>query len=74
GNLTINNQTIHLQKQENNNFIEHIGTNNGCQLAEMETRTLRHYNMKDDLCSVHHPCYHGGICSSHNTKHGLSFA
>ncbi|CAF3290402.1 unnamed protein product [Rotaria socialis] len=73
GNLTINNQTIHLQKQENNNFIEHIGTNNGCQLAEMETRTLRHYNVKDDLCSVHHPCYHGGICSNHNTKHGLSF-
>ncbi|CAF2574012.1 unnamed protein product [Rotaria sp. Silwood2] len=57
----------------NNNSIEHIGTNNGCQLAEIETRTLRHYTIKDDLCSLYHPCYHGGLCTSLNSKHGLSF-
>ncbi|CAF3768749.1 unnamed protein product [Rotaria sordida] len=77
GNLTINNQIIYLQKENNNNnnnhLIEHIGTNNGCQLAEIETRTLRHYTIKDDLCSMYHPCYHGSLCSSQNTKHGLSF-
>jgi hypothetical protein len=73
GNLTLNNQTIYLQKQSKNSFIEHIGTNDGCQLAEIETRTLRQYTSKDDLCSLYHPCYHGGICSSQNTKHGLSF-
>ncbi|CAF4290625.1 unnamed protein product [Rotaria sp. Silwood2] len=74
GNLTINNQIIYLQKQNNNNnSIEHIGTNNGCQLAEIETRTLRHYTIKDDLCSLYHPCYHGGLCTSLNSKHGLSF-
>lgn len=66
GNLTINNQIISLQKQEKKSFIEHIGTNDGCQLAEIETRTLRQYQQKDDLCSIYHPCYHGGICSSEN--------
>ncbi len=70
GNLTINNQTISLQKQSKNSSIEHIGTNDGCQLAEIETRTLRQYKSKDDLCSLYNPCYHGGICSSSN---GISF-
>ncbi|UJR27505.1 hypothetical protein I4U23_008789 [Adineta vaga] len=73
GNLTINNQTILIQKQEKNTSIEHIGTNNGCQLAEIESRTLRQYTDKDDLCSLYHPCYHGGICVSQTTKYGLSF-
>lgn len=74
GNLTINNQTIQIQKQNNNNHtIEHSGTNNGCQLAEIETRTLRHYTIKDDLCSLYHPCYHGGVCKNHHTKNGLTF-
>ncbi|CAF3364203.1 unnamed protein product [Rotaria sp. Silwood1] len=73
GNLTINNQIIYLQKQNNNHLIEHIGTNNGCQLAEIETRTLRHYTIKDDICSLYHPCYHGGLCLNQNNKYGLSF-
>ncbi|CAF3595684.1 unnamed protein product [Adineta steineri] len=73
GNLTLNNQIIYLQKQDKNPLLEHIGTNNGCQLAEIETRTLRQYTGKDDLCSLYHPCYNGGICSSQTTKHGLSF-
>ena len=29
-----------------------MGTNDGCQLAEIETRTLRQYTAKDDLCSL----------------------
>jgi hypothetical protein len=76
GNLTINDQLIYLQKQRdqlNNLSIEHIGTNDGCQLAEIETRTLRQYTSKDDICSLHHPCYHGGLCVSQTNKHGLSF-
>ncbi len=71
GNLTLNNKIIYLQKSEEQNlFIEHIGTNNGCQLAEIETRTLRQYQIKDNICLLYHPCYYGGICSSQNS---LSF-
>ena len=80
GNITLNNQTIYLQKQrassQKNTLIqsmEHIGTNDGCQLAEMETRTLRQYSTKEDLCASYHPCYHGGVCASHTRKNGLSF-
>lgn len=72
GNLTINNHLIYLQKQDNHSFIEHIGTNDGCQLTEIETRTLREYQQqqkKDDICSLYHPCYHGGICQSKNNLH-----
>ena len=75
-NLTLNNQMIFLRKQYNNQnqyVLQHIGTTNDCQLAEIETRTLRQYIVKDDLCSMYHPCYYGGLCSNHNTKHGLSF-
>ena len=72
GNLTINNQTIYLQKQKNS-LLEYIGTNDGCQLAEIETRTLRQYTSKDDICSFYHPCYNGGKCISQTNKHGLSF-
>ncbi|CAF1436676.1 unnamed protein product, partial [Adineta ricciae] len=73
GNLTLNTQLIYLQKQENKSFIEHVGTNTGCQLAEIESRTLRQYTDKDDLCSLYHPCYNGGICVSQTTKYGSSF-
>jgi len=57
GNLSLNNQLIYFQKQNNNNnSIEFIGTNNGCQLLEI---------INDDLCSLYNPCYHGGICINH---------
>jgi hypothetical protein len=56
-NLSLNNQLIYFQKQNNNNnSIEFIGTNNGCQLLEI---------INDDLCSLYNPCYHGGICINH---------
>ena len=71
GNLTINNKLISLQKQVNSSSIEHIGTNEGCQLADIETRTLRQYESKNEICSIYHPCYHGGICSS--SSNSLSF-
>ena len=71
GNFTLNNRIISLGKQETNVYLlEHIGTNDGCQLAEIETRTLREHKNKEDLCSLYNPCYHGGICSSIN---GVSF-
>jgi hypothetical protein len=53
GNLTINNQRINLQQQKEN------GTNIGCQLPEI----IQDYSHNDDLCSLYHPCYHGGICT-----------
>ena len=70
GNLSFNNHLISLHKQSNNPLLEHIGTNDGCQLAEIETRTLRQFKSKEDLCSLYNPCYHGGVCSSIN---GVSF-
>ena len=81
GNLTFNNQSIQLLKHNNSknrtnsiHSIEHIGTNDGCQIAELETRTLRQFPQKDeDLCSLYHPCYHGGLCSTHTNKNGVSF-
>ncbi|CAF3487208.1 unnamed protein product, partial [Adineta steineri] len=61
GNLTLNNQSIFSQ----NNSIEFIGTKNGCQSVEI----VREYIDNDDICSLYHPCYHGGIC----TNNGFSF-
>jgi hypothetical protein len=72
GNLTLNNHTIYLQKQ-NNSLLEHIGTNDGCQLAEIETRTLRQDTNKDDICSLYHPCYNGGLCTGQTNKNSFSF-
>lgn len=56
GNLSLNNQLIYLQQEETNNSIEFLGTHNGCQLEEI---------IKNDVCSLYHPCYHGGICINH---------
>ena len=58
GNFTLNNQMIHFQQEKQNESIEFTGTNNGCQSAEI----IREYSDNDDLCSLYHPCYHGGIC------------
>ncbi|CAM4917237.1 unnamed protein product [Rotaria socialis] len=62
-NITFNHEMIFLEQK--NDSIEFIGTNKGCLLTEI----VRKYSKTNDICSLYHPCYHGGIC----TNHGLSF-
>ncbi|CAF1545949.1 unnamed protein product [Rotaria magnacalcarata] len=62
-NITFNHEMIFLEQE--NDSIEFIGTNKGCLLTEV----ARKYSKTNDICSLYHPCYHGGIC----TDHGLSF-
>jgi hypothetical protein len=62
GNLSLNNQILSFERENNNNSIEFIGTIKTCQIPEI---------IDDDLCSLYNPCYHGGICFNHNNE--LSF-
>jgi hypothetical protein len=63
GNFTLNNQMIYFQQENQTNSIEFIGTNNSCQSEEI----IQEYSDNDDLCSLYHPCYHGGICTNHGS-------
>jgi len=63
GNFTLNNQMIYFQQDKQTNSIEFIGTSNNCQSAEI----IQEYSDNDDLCSLYHPCYHGGICKNHGS-------